>query len=545
MTTTRVGGDRNGQGLAQTLSLGELIEHEPFGLTLRAGGDRGLDRRVAGVHNSDMPHPSRVISANWVLLTLGLDLRKRVSTQRDFIAELDAAGVGALGFGVGVHFDEIPKQLLAEARDRDFPVFEVPYETPFSEIISFVNASLFSRDFRVLQRSLSMQNQLKGALREAAPLEALVQRLARLLEGTVVIYDAFGQVEAASHAISTDSVWASIRKDALRLQRLTVDDVNVIAVPVSAVNRPRRWLVVVGQRRSVPETLVLSVIRAAEYLLEILALSASASVSDGRIVRAELLAAIIEVQPAYAEAEVEARLGRYGIDFREPTRIVVFEPVPPTTVVLDRARQALEEAFECEGAPYLIALRGEQLVALIQAEGGRINAVLDRVGQQGVALVAGGGRCVAGVRQVPLSLRDARVALQQLEFRQGHGLLLEEDFGVTSWLVGSTPQREIAAKVDALLKPLVDQPALYATLVVYLQHQLNVSSAATALHMHPNSLRYRIKRIEDLLGRSLSELSLIVDLYVAVLARQGSNGDLAGLTVAFDAHLDEADRTAA
>ena len=43
-------------------------------------------------------------------------------------------------------------------------------------------------------------------------------------------------------------------------------------------------------------------------------------------------------------------------------------------------------------------------------------------------------------------------------------------------------------------------------------------AAAAELHLHPNSLRYRLSQIEKLLGRSLKQPSTITALYIAVVA---------------------------
>ena len=51
-----------------------------------------------------------------------------------------------------------------------------------------------------------------------------------------------------------------------------------------------------------------------------------------------------------------------------------------------------------------------------------------------------------------------------------------------------------------------------------LAHDLDVVRTAAALHLHPNSLRYRLARVEKLLGRSLKQPSTIAGLYIAILA---------------------------
>ena len=74
-----------------------------------------------------------------------------------------------------------------------------------------------------------------------------------------------------------------------------------------------------------------------------------------------------------------------------------------------------------------------------------------------------------------------------------------------------TPANRLEPKVGELLDEIKRDEMLYETLVKYLE----VGRAAKALHLHPNSLRYRLSRIEELLQGSLHELSTISSLYFA------------------------------
>jgi DNA-binding PucR family transcriptional regulator len=60
--------------------------------------------------------------------------------------------------------------------------------------------------------------------------------------------------------------------------------------------------------------------------------------------------------------------------------------------------------------------------------------------------------------------------------------------------------------VDPRVRELRDQdPALAQTLTVYLDSFGDVAAAARTLHVHPNTVRYRVRRIEKLLQTSLSD----------------------------------------
>ena len=63
-----------------------------------------------------------------------------------------------------------------------------------------------------------------------------------------------------------------------------------------------------------------------------------------------------------------------------------------------------------------------------------------------------------------------------------------------------TRQSDAQAVLAHLLDPLERNPDLPLTLEVYLDHDLDRRKTAAALHVHPNTLDYRLRRIVDLTG---------------------------------------------
>jgi purine catabolism regulator len=80
----------------------------------------------------------------------------------------------------------------------------------------------------------------------------------------------------------------------------------------------------------------------------------------------------------------------------------------------------------------------------------------------------------------------------------------------------------IAPRVDELLAPLRASPALLEAIIEYFAHDMDVKAAADAMHVHPNTLRYRLSRVEKLLGRSLRNPATIAELSLALLAAQST-----------------------
>ncbi|MGY4711913.1 PucR family transcriptional regulator [Mycolicibacterium sp. CBM1] len=73
--------------------------------------------------------------------------------------------------------------------------------------------------------------------------------------------------------------------------------------------------------------------------------------------------------------------------------------------------------------------------------------------------------------------------------------------------------------VDPRVRRLRDQePALAETLRVYLDSFGDVATAATELHVHPNTVRYRVRRIEQVMGTSLADADVRLVLALSLRA---------------------------
>jgi DNA-binding PucR family transcriptional regulator len=81
--------------------------------------------------------------------------------------------------------------------------------------------------------------------------------------------------------------------------------------------------------------------------------------------------------------------------------------------------------------------------------------------------------------------------------------------------------------MDVVLKPVLDLPGLERTRLLHtLESWFSAGGSATAtaerLYVHPNTVRYRLRRVEELTGRSLSDPRAVADLGAALLATRSS-----------------------
>ena len=218
-------------------------------------------------------------------------------------------------------------------------------------------------------------------------------------------------------------------------------------------------------------------------------------------VKAALLDEVLEPVAAREEPPLAARAAAFGIDFAKPARLVV---------VRGAGGRELVSRLEAHRIPHLVQQRDDSLLALVQGDD---DAVLAALGELPDGTI-GVGRTVASIAEAHHSLRDAELAVAQ----GGPGIVRFEDFDLGMFMVSEIPPDRLGPKVDEILSVLHANPPLHEALRAYFAHDLDIAATAASLHMHRNSLRYRLARVEQVLGRSLKQPSTIAAIHIALIA---------------------------
>ena len=470
------------------LRLGDLLGETELGLTLRTGPPEAAERPLQGAAVVEVPEPSRWISPGWLLLTAGVRLEGCGDDElRTLVAECDEAGIAAIAFGIGPVFDERPPALRQDGEARGYPILAGPRQTAFLEVVRFVDGAIMGGDEPLFRRRSSLQRFVVDALRDPRPEEAVVERLARFLDASAAVLGSDGAPEIAHGSAPFDELWQG-----------EVDGWHSVSVPLAgrAGDAPR-WLVLASPRAGFIGTLAK---RAAEMTAPLLVATErlkEVAAEQELAVRGALLD---EALAGGDEASIAARAAAFGLDFAVPARVVLASGDPAVV------RHELGEAVA--GVPHLISEHIACVVALVQAPLERIEAA--------AGPCAGIGRPVEAIAAVRESLRDAELALERATAE--NAVVAFEHFDLGTLLLSEASPERLEPKVAELIAVLRENPALHETLVAYFEHELDVPATAAELHLHPNSLRYRLSRIEELLGRSLKRPATIAELHIALLA---------------------------
>ncbi len=364
-----------------------------LGLDLASGQD-AAGRQVRWVHSTELLDPTPWLRGGELLLTTGLQL-ENAKSQRELIERLAEHKIGGLGFGTGFTHKRLPAALLAEARRRAFPLFEVPYELPFIAITERVFAQLLDERYEMLQRSMA------------------------------------GDVLA----------------DAL----------------------------------------------------------------TGRL---------------YPE-ELQTRLRPFGIG--EQAAVLAFVPPDPAA-----AAPLVERALARESiAGSLVAIRSGLLCAVVDAGGELDPIALARRVRGELAAKVGEVRAsasrVAPSHSLRLSFHEARCALEAVRLQNGNGagevVASYADLGAFQLLLSLQDDDALLSYCRGVLGPVEAGEGEYGdellrSLDVFIEHNGHWEKAANALFCHRHTLRYRIRRVEQLTGRDFSNARDRIEFWLALRGRE-------------------------
>lgn len=554
---------------AMPLTLASLVQHSALRLTVLAGESR-LDTPVRWAHVSELADPVPYLEGGELLLITAMKLDvENEDAMRRYIGRLDGAGVVGLGFAAGVSHEKVPPALLAAAREADFPLLEVPRRTPFLAISKAVSAAIAAEQYQAVTEGFEAQRELTRAALSARGPAALLAKLAAHVDGWAALYDVSGTLVAAAPA------WASRRAARLtgeveRLRDRPAPASAVVSGPgggdrvddrveLQSIGSGRRPRAVLAVGTGAPlGTAGRYAVNSAVALLTLTAERSRALQEAEQRLGAAVLRMLMAGEADHARA-VAGSL--YGGLLDAPLRVIVAEGVSGTagrrrtapetggggteTVPggpqesdggLPAGVEALAERVEAAaaraGEAVLLVPYGGRLTGLVADGGAAAAACADFAAEtetEGRGKPAGGGErgVVIGV-SAPTGIAAAAVAFKQagqalsVARRRGRVLVEHEDVASGS-VLPLLADDAVRAFADGMLRALHEHDAhgrgdLVASLHAWLSRHGQWDAAAADLGVHRHTLRYRMRRVEEILGRSLDDPDVRMELWLALKA---------------------------
>lgn len=521
-------------------------------------GERTLDLPVRWVHISELVDPTPWLSGGELLLTTGMQLEGR-ERQREFVARLADHQLAGLGFGTGFRHEVVPPALLEVAAERDFPVFEVPYEVPFIALTEAAFTQLVNEQYAVLRRTLAAHERLQGIVLSERGLETLVASLSALIGAAVIVLDSRGELlmqRAFRREVDPGTVAAlqsevrdrARRREARAFVPSVEEGIQGLALPVAsggvvqngAVRAPQAWLVAFKDGGPLSDFDRLTLHQAVTIVaLELL--RARVAGDTERRLAGDVLAAVVRGE--LAGAELARRLAPFGVGERVAA-IVVQRPEKGRGSA-SPLESAVWNALRDDAAPGLVASTGSFTCALVRGMGDDdLLALAERIAEGvaaelGAPVRVGVGRAVPG-GEARRSFHEARCALEAVALSLGGSatngsgpgsgegagrVATYKELGSFQLLLSLQDDEALRLFCDSILGPIEASEGHYGgelmrSLEAFIEENGQWERAARRLYCHRHTLRYRIRRVEELTGRNLGSARDRIEFWLALRGRE-------------------------
>ncbi|GAB2859629.1 PucR family transcriptional regulator ligand-binding domain-containing protein [Streptomyces deserti] len=554
------------------MRLRALLDTDALGLRL-LGGEDELDRTVRGVMTTDLRDPSRYLSGGELVLT-GLAWRRDAADSEPFVRTLVQAGVAALAAGEA-ELGDVPDDLIVACARHRLPLFAVHESVAFATITEHVVRQVSGERAGDLAAVVDRHRRMMTSGPAGGGPDVVLDLLGSDLDLRAWVLSPTGRLIAgpkvAGPALPSD-VCAKLAAEHLAAtrtgrrgpHRVILGTTTYSLFPIRSSGRAPQ------AARDVRETVLSDWLLAVEAdagdwpeerldllhgVTQLIAVERDRR-DAARTVRRRLAQEVLElVQTGAAPAEIAARLR-----VAAPVLLPGLGAAPHWQVVVARvdwdggdmdggpaAQSLLEEilADPLSTGPepsdrIAVAHTGDEAIALVPlpavstehdgSETGILaDALLASVRDPLTAGLNDDGRVTLGVSAAVHSAEGLRGALEEARHARrvaaarpgrvcaaGH-----QELASHVLLLPFVPDDVRRAFTARLLDPLRDydrrhRAELIPTLEAFLDCDGSWTRCATRLHLHVNTLRYRVGRIEQLTGRDLSRLEDKLDFFLAL-----------------------------
>jgi purine catabolism regulator len=511
--------------LTYGLTVGEVLGVSTLADARLIAGESGLDRVVQRLNVMEVPDILAWVKPHELLLTTGYPLRNTPQSLAHLIADLDERRLAAIAVKLGRYLDRLPDEMIEQADRLAFPLILLPNDVGFDDILNQVLTDILNRQAAILARTEEVHRALVQIVLCGGGLQEITDEVAALLGAAVAVIDGDGQELVAS---GEDRYLAALRAappggDA-QAEYGAHGDRTV--VPVVAGGYTYGRMTAVGE--SAPDVGMLE--RAATVAALVITKQQAVTAVESKY-RADFLRDVLAGRSG-SDEHIVAHSASFGWDLGRPVTVVVAEldrrPAggPDERVLQDRLVAALTSAVRRRDRKGAVAGFSHEVVAVVAADACDIAALT----KDATAVFADAGRTFsAGVSRTATVPGDLPAAYDQAVKavhvgRQLHGdgaVAHFDQLGVFRLLSLVSDTGELHAFVRETLGELAgdgDPEAmdLRRTLQVLLETNLNVAETARRLHFHYNTLRYRIGKLERLLGPFTEDAHLRLNLTLAL-----------------------------
>lgn len=531
-----------GRTLLRGLSLRQLLRLSTLRDARVLAGHGGLDRAVKHLNVMSVPEILPWVKESELLLTTGYPLPTSAEQMTNLVIELHARRLAALAIKRDKYVAQLPEESLSRADQLSFPILEIPRDVAFDDILSQVLIDIANREAATLIRAEEIHRAFVQIVLSGGGLAEITQEIAAFLTAAVVVLDGEEHVlaQAGLDKVSDRLAAAGLLDGSGRVKvdagresgEYMVGDIRVAAVPVSAGALHYGRIIAVDLGQSLPDDTVVVLERAAT----VAALDVTKKLAVDAVERKYQSDFLHDLLAGRADriGDVGARSAVLGWNLDRPLVVIVAEPEgsklregTENRLSRDRLQGRLTDSWirvvRAHDHRAGAAAFTREFVAIVgpdEVDPRKLAAAVTR--EVGHEFWYGVSRTVPSIRHLPEAYKQASRALTVARQAGRPGTVTTfESLGVLRLLSLVEDVDELRSFMADTLGPVLafqphERQDLLRTITVLIDCNMNATEASHKLHFHYNTVRYRIAKLERLLGPFSTDRHLCHRISVAL-----------------------------
>lgn len=152
-------------------------------------GEHNLNQIISNVNIIDNPDSFEWFTAGDFLLTTGYVFLNSPESQLRLIEELSELNCSGLGIKIKRYWEAIPEVIIAAAKLRSFPVFEIPYTFSLANVSNLINDQVRQRESSELEKYKTINDAFLRCSLEGGDLFQIATIASQMIQNPVILLD--------------------------------------------------------------------------------------------------------------------------------------------------------------------------------------------------------------------------------------------------------------------------------------------------------------------------------------------------------------------
>ena len=185
--------------MIKIITLEKILNNQRFTQLTVINSNADLSKEVSTIESTETPDIANYLAPNALLLTTAMAFKDNQKALAELIIQLNDLSCAGLCIKIGRFIDELDDEVVETANRLNFPLIKIPIETTLGKVFQDLLSFLWNNQNEQLVYSLNIQKSFSNLMLRNAPIDVLLRNLAHTLKKSIALVDPFGNITSSTN----------------------------------------------------------------------------------------------------------------------------------------------------------------------------------------------------------------------------------------------------------------------------------------------------------------------------------------------------------